>query len=130
MMKTSTVNLVIKRYFKENKIKLGEVAELLKISQSNLTERLNSKRAITIDEFMILYSHYGDNFGLSVMAHYRAKMLYLEKIGILIDHMSELKLLYSQVRKKSDDIFSNLHLQRRQLFNENGEKLSPNRHTL
>ena len=105
-MKTSAINLVIKRYFKENKIKLGEVAELLDISQSNLTERLNSTRAITIDEFMILYSHYGDNFGLTIMAHYRAKMLYLEKIRTLIGHMSELKMLYGQVRNKSDDIFA------------------------
>jgi plasmid maintenance system antidote protein VapI len=105
MMKTSTVNLVIKKYFKENKIKLGEVAELLDISQSNLTERLNSTRAITIDEFMILYGQYGDNFGLSIMSHYGAKMLYLEKIRILISHMSELKNLYGMVRATSEDIF-------------------------
>lgn len=105
-MKTSTVNLEIKRYFKENKIKLGEVANLLEISQSNLTERLNSTRAITMDEFMILYCYYGDNFGLTVMAHYGAKMLYLEKIRNLIQHMSELKILYGKVRERSDDIFA------------------------
>jgi len=105
-MKTSAINLVIKRYFKENKIKLGEVADLLEISQSNLTERLNSTRAITMDEFIILYSHYGDNFGLTVMSHYGAKMLYLEKIRNLIQHMSELKNLYVKVRERSDDIFA------------------------
>jgi hypothetical protein len=105
-MKTSTVNLVIKRYFKENKTKLGEVANLLHISQSNLTERLNSTRAITIDEFMILYSHYGDNFGLAVMSHYGAQMLYLEKIRNLIGHMGVLKTLYAKVREKSDEIFA------------------------
>ena len=104
-MKTCTANLVIKKYFKENKIKLGDVANLLGISQSNLTERLNSSRAITIDEFMILYSYFGDNFGIAVMAHYGAKMLYLEKIKDLISHMSELKELYVKVRKKSDYIF-------------------------
>ena len=105
-MKTSAVNLVIKKYFKENKIKLGEVANLLGISQSNLTERLNSTRAITIDEFMILYSHYGDNFGINVMGHYGAKMLYLEKIKFLIHQMAELKDLYAMVRERSDVIFN------------------------
>jgi len=105
-MKTSSVNITIKKFFKENKIKLGEVANLLGISQSNLTERLNSPRAITIDEFMILYSHYGDNFGITVITHYRAKMLYLEKIKTLIDHMGELKGMYAMVRAKSEDIFS------------------------
>ena len=105
-METSAVNLVIKKYFKENKIKFGEVASLLGISQSNLTERLNSTRAITIDEFMILYGYYGDNFGINVMGHYGAKMLYLEKIKFLIHHMSELKELYADVREKSDVIFN------------------------
>ena len=105
-MKTSTVNLIIKKYFKENKIKLGDVANLLGISQSNLTERLNSTRAIPIDEFMILYGHYGDLFGITVMAHYGAKMLYLEKIRALILHMDELKVLYATVREKSDIIFN------------------------
>ena len=104
-MKTSAVNLIIKKYFKENKIKLGEVAGLLSISQSNLTERLNSTRAITIDEFMILYCNYGDDFGISIMLYYGTKMFYLEKLRMLLKHMNELKGLYEDVRQKSDNIF-------------------------
>ncbi len=104
-MKTARVNILIREYFKENKIKLMEVANLLGISQSNLTERLNSSRAITIDEFMLLYSTYGDDFGINIMKHYGAKMLYLEKIKMLLRHMDELQDLYVEVRDKSEEIF-------------------------
>ena len=84
---------------------MGDVAELLGISQSNLTERLHSSRAITLDEFMLLYATYGDNFGVNVMRNYGAKMLYMEKIRQLLQLMDELQDLYVEVRDKSEEIF-------------------------
>jgi hypothetical protein len=104
-MKASEVNGVIRNFFKNNNIKFGSVAELLGISKSNLTERFNSPRSFTLDEFMLMYARYGDNFGLAVMNHYGAQMLYLGKIRKLIGLMSDLELLFKLVKDKNKDVF-------------------------
>ena len=108
-MKTSAVNLVIKQYFKENKITLREVAEHLGMSQSNLTERLSSSRSITLDESFKLYKLYGDSAAIAVMRHYNSSMVCLEKIKELIAHYDELQDLFSKVRIKNEKVFEILN---------------------
>lgn len=100
------INKKIKEFFRKNKIKFKEVSNLLNISQSNLTERLNSTRSITLDEFFTLYEHYGDEFAMIVMKHYGSRMLFLEKIKRLIRITNELKTTYEDVRTKNEEVFS------------------------
>ena len=92
-----------------NKVKMKDVSEHLNISQSNLTERLNSKRSITLDEFFILYQVYGDAFAITVMQHYGSRMLFLEKIKRLIEITNELKSTYEDVRNKNEEVFATLY---------------------
>lgn len=99
------INTIIREYFKKNKIKLKEVARLLNTSQSNLSERLNSKRSITLDEFFILYTQFGDNFAITVMEHYGSRMLFLERIKDLIAIADQLKTIYNEVREKNEQVF-------------------------
>ena len=106
---TSEINNVIKEYFRINKIKLKEVATHLNTSPSNLTERLNSSRAFTLDEFFTLYNAYGDGFAMAVMAHYNSRMLFLESIQELIGYYKELRELYSRVRGINDNVFGILN---------------------
>lgn len=103
------VNTIIKAYFRKHKIKLKDVALLLSTSQSNLSERLNSKRSITLDEFFILYEHYGDSFAITVMQHYGSRMLFLERIKDLIVITDQLKILYNDVRDKNEQVFGILN---------------------
>ncbi len=99
------INIVIKDYFKKNKIRLREVADHLGMSPSNLTERLNSTRAITLDEFFNLYEIYGDGFAITIMSHYRSRMLFLERIKELIAYNHELQDMYSKVRNMNKEVF-------------------------
>lgn len=101
---TAEINMVIKDYFKKNKIKLREVAEHLDMSQSNLTERLGSSRAVTLDEFFNLYEIYGDGFAIAVMHHYKSRMLFLERIKELIAYNHDLQDLYARVRDKNKTV--------------------------
>ena len=54
-MKTAGINSVVRDHLKTNKIKFGEVAKALGMSQSNFSERLRSSRSLSLDEFMVLY---------------------------------------------------------------------------
>jgi len=103
------INIVIKDYFRKNKIKLREVAEHLDMSQSNLTERLSSSRSITLDEGFNLYKIYGDSFALAVMKYYNFSVLFLEKIKELIAYYDELQGLYSKVRSKNENVLEILN---------------------
>lgn len=106
---TAEINIVIKDYFRKNKIKLREVAEHLDMSQSNLTERLSSSRSITLDEGFNLYKIYGDSFALAVMKYYNFSVLFLEKIKELIAYYDELQGLYSKVRSKNENVLEILN---------------------
>lgn len=106
---TTNINSVIKDYFKKNKIRLREVADHLGMSPSNLTERLNSTRAITLDEFFYLYGIYGDGFAITIMGHYKSRMLFLERIKELIAYNHELKDLYAKVKDKNKEVFKILN---------------------
>ena len=75
------------------------------MSPSNLTERLNSTRAITLDEFFNLYEIYGDGFAITIMSHYRSRMLFLERIKELIAYNHELQDMYSKVRNMNKEVF-------------------------
>jgi transcriptional regulator with XRE-family HTH domain len=103
--KMNKINTIIREYFRNNKIKLKDVAQLLNTSQSNLSERLNSKRSITLDEFFTLYGYYGDNFAITVMEHYGSRMLFLEQIKELITITNQLKPIYNEVREKNEKVF-------------------------
>ena len=102
---TTHINSVIKNYFKKNKIRLREVADQLGMSPSNLTERLNSTRAITLDEFFHLYEIYGDGFAITIMSHYKSRMLFLERIKELIAYNHELQDMYAKVRDMNKEVF-------------------------
>jgi transcriptional regulator with XRE-family HTH domain len=106
---TAEINIVIKDYFKKNKIKLQKVAEHLDMSQSNLTERLSSSRSITLEESFNLYKIYGDSFALAVMKHYNSRMLCLEKIEELIAYYNELQELFSKVESKNEKVLEILN---------------------
>lgn len=106
---TTNINGVIKDYFKKNQIRLREVADHLRMSPSNLTERLNSTRAITLDEFFYLYGIYGDGFAITIMSHYKSRMLFLERIKELIAYNHELQDLHGKVRDMNKEVFKILN---------------------
>lgn len=106
---TTNINGVIKDYFKKNQIRLREVADHLGMSPSNLTERLNSTRAITLDEFFYLYGIYGDGFAITIMSHYKSRMLFLERIKELIAYNHELQDLHGKVRDMNKEVFKILN---------------------
>ena len=99
-----TINTTIKAYFKNNKIKFKDISDQLNMSQSNLSERLNSNRSITLDEFFILYKNYGDGFAMAVMQHYNSRMLFLERIKQLIKITDDLKGIHEQVKNKNEEV--------------------------
>lgn len=98
------INLVIRAYFKKNKIKLKDISAHLNISQSNLSERLNSKRSITLDQFFTLYKIYGDSFAIAVTQHYKSKIVFLEKIMHLTQISDELKAMHIAIHNKNNEV--------------------------
>lgn len=99
------INSIIKEYFKNNKVKFKDVSVLLNMSQSNFSERLNSKRSFTLDECSILYDHYGDEFAIKLIEHYNPGTLVLVKVNQLIKIVDELKGIEKEEGTKNDRVF-------------------------
>ena len=101
-MRTNKYNVVLKEFFRQNKIPLKEVACVLGISQSNLTERLQSSRPINSDEWSLLYKRYGGSFAYEFFRYYEVSPLFLDDLKEIVEIHDELNVLYRQVQERND----------------------------
>ena len=117
----NNINQTIKDYFKKRGIPLRSVAKILEISQSNLTNRLNSERSITTDELFKLINNYGDHLGFVVMKHYGQKVPFESKYIKLIEMLEHWSNYCQDLKELTDKISQQISLMK-----EMGEELYNN----
>lgn len=104
-MEIAGINIVVRDYLKKNKIKFGEVAEALGMSQSNFSERLRSTRSLSLDEFMVLYKMCGSSFAGEMMAYYKMPLMFQNELKEITEILMWLKPVYKQVLEKNNRVF-------------------------
>lgn len=102
---------MLRDFFRQYKIPLKELASVLGVSQSNLTERLQSSRPINADEWSLLYKRYGGSFSDEFFRYYEVSPLFLDDLKEIVDIHDELNVLFRQVQEKNKrlkDLFNKI----------------------
>ena len=108
-------NQELRNYFRDNDIRLKEVANILNINQSTLSERLKSDTCLNVESFLILAKAYGydiielasDYFGFTPM--YKEEIDEINKLWEKVhDSMNNIKKHHSDATKyieRIDEIY-------------------------